>query len=137
MTRRDCARRESAGIAIGNVVLDATLPCSACDVAGGLSQDLGIQYSTLEPDRFAASGRLVKTVTTHQAKTHLSRLLKDVQAGETIVILSGSSPVAKLTAVGPVKAARPPVGTLTSPEVRHADDAFRPMTDDELEAWGV
>ena len=79
----------------------------------------------------------MKTVTTHQAKTHLSRLLREVQAGESVVILSGSTPMAKLVAVRPAKAARPPAGTLTSSEVRHADDAFRPLTDDELKVWGL
>ena len=79
----------------------------------------------------------MKTVTTHQAKTHLSRLLKDVQAGETVVILSGSAPVAKLIAVRSERAVRPPVGTLTSPEVRYTEDAFQPLTDDEFKAWGL
>ena len=79
----------------------------------------------------------MKTVTTHQAKTHLSRLLKEAQAGETIVILSGSVPVAKLSAVEPAKSTRPPVGTLTSPEVRYSDDAFQPLSDEELETWGL
>ncbi len=79
----------------------------------------------------------MKTVTTHQAKTHLSRLLKEAQAGETIVILSGSNPVAKLSAVEAAKATRPPVGTLTSAEVRYSDDAFRPLSDEELRAWGL
>ena len=79
----------------------------------------------------------MKTVTTHQAKTHLSRLLKEVQAGESVVILSGSVPVARLVAIRPEKASRPPVGTVTSPEVRYSDDAFRPLTDDDLEAWGL
>lgn len=79
----------------------------------------------------------MKTVTTHHAKTHLSRLLKEVQAGESIVILSGSAPVAQLSAVRPERASRPPVGTRTSPEVGYAEDAFRPLTDDELKAWGL
>ena len=79
----------------------------------------------------------MKTVTTHQAKTHLSRLLKEVQAGESVVILSGSAPVARLTAIRQEKAARPPVGTVTSLEVRCTEDAFRPLTDDELKAWGL
>ena len=77
----------------------------------------------------------VKTVTTHQAKTHLSRLLKEAQAGETIVILSGSAPVAKLSAVDMTRATRPPVGTVTSAELRYSDDAFRPLSDEELQAW--
>ena len=79
----------------------------------------------------------MKTVTTHQAKTHLSRLLKEVQAGETIVILNGSVPVAKLTATQPMEAVRPLVGTLTSGQVRYDEDAFRPLTDEELKAWGI
>ena len=79
----------------------------------------------------------MKTVTTHQAKTHLSRLLKEVQAGETVTILSGSAPVARLTAIRKEQAVRPPVGTVTSPEVRYTEDAFRPLTVDELETWGL
>ena len=79
----------------------------------------------------------MKTVTTHQAKTHLSRLLKETQAGETIVILSGSIPVAKLSAVEAAKSPRPPVGTLTSAEVHYSEDAFRPLGDEELEVWGL
>ena len=79
----------------------------------------------------------MKTVTTHQAKTHLSRLLKEVQAGETIVILSGSAPVAQLIAIRPERASRPPVGTRTSPKVGYTQNAFRPLTDDELKAWGL
>ena len=79
----------------------------------------------------------MKTVTTHQAKTHLSRLMKEAQAGETIVILNGSVPMAKLTAAQSAVAVRPPVGTITSERVRCDDDAFRPLTDEELKAWGL
>ena len=79
----------------------------------------------------------MKTVTTHQAKTHLSRLLKEARAGQTIVILSGSVPMAKLTAFGPAKTTRPRVGTVTSAEVRYSDDAFQPSSDEELEDWGL
>ena len=79
----------------------------------------------------------MKTVTTHEAKTHLSRLLKEVQAGETIVIRNGAVPVAKLTAVEPTVAGRPAVGTLTSPPVHCAEDAFGPLSDEELQGWGL
>lgn len=79
----------------------------------------------------------MKTATTHQAKTHLSRLLKEVQGGETIVILNGSVPVAKLTGVEPSRIARPEVGTRTSEPVRYAEDAFQPLSDGELEEWGL
>jgi prevent-host-death family protein len=43
-------------------------------------------------------------VTIHEAKTHLSRLLRRVAAGEEIVIARGTTPVAKLVPLdGPRK----------------------------------
>lgn len=79
----------------------------------------------------------VKTATIHQTKTHLSRMLKEVQAGESIVILNGTTPVARLTAFEPAARRRPQVGTRTSAPVRYSDDAFRPLSDEELRAWGL
>jgi prevent-host-death family protein len=79
----------------------------------------------------------LKRVTTHQAKTHLSRLLKEVQAGEIVVIMNGSVPAAKLVAIEASASSRPRVGTRTSAQVTYAEDAFRPLTDDELKAWGL
>jgi antitoxin (DNA-binding transcriptional repressor) of toxin-antitoxin stability system len=79
----------------------------------------------------------VKTVTTHEAKTHLSRLLREVQQGETVVILSGKTPVAELRAVRSVPMSRPRVGTATSEPVRCADDAFAPLSRSELALWGL
>ena len=79
----------------------------------------------------------MKTATIHQTKTHLSRLLKEVQAGETIVILNGSTPVAKLAALDRPVQRRPRVGTRTSPPVRYSSDAFRPLGAEELREWGL
>ena len=79
----------------------------------------------------------VKTATIHQTKTHLSRLLKEVQAGETIVILNGSTPVARLIAFDRDARRRPRVGTRTSAPVRYTDDAFRPLSDEDLREWGL
>lgn len=39
-------------------------------------------------------------VNIHQAKTHLSRLLERVAAGEEIIIAKSNTPVARLTAIG-------------------------------------
>ena len=39
--------------------------------------------------------------TVHQAKTHLSRLLKEAEAGQEVTILRGEKPGAKLVAVEP------------------------------------
>jgi antitoxin (DNA-binding transcriptional repressor) of toxin-antitoxin stability system len=41
----------------------------------------------------------MKTVTIHEAKTHLSRLIAEVEAGEEIVLARGQTPVAKLIAI--------------------------------------
>lgn len=80
----------------------------------------------------------MKSVTTHEAKTQLSRLLAEVEAGEEVVIRRGNTAVAKLTAIkGPVRRRRPRVGTVTSDAVRWAADAFAPLTDDALKHWGI
>lgn len=80
----------------------------------------------------------MKAITTHFAKTHLSRLLKEVQAGETIIILQGKTPVGKLTSALPVSAKRrPKPGVATSTGVRCAADAFLPLSDAELKEWGL
>lgn len=79
----------------------------------------------------------MKTATIHQTKTHLSRMLKEIQGGETIVILNGTTPVAKLTAIDTPALSRPKVGTRTSAPVRYAVDAFQPLTDDQLKDWGL
>jgi len=82
------------------------------------------------------SSRMIKA-TTHYAKTHLSRLLKEVQQGETVIILSGQVPVGKLTAVQAADEKRPAIGTRTSRPVRCAEDAFAPLSEEELRAWGL
>jgi prevent-host-death family protein len=40
------------------------------------------------------------TVTIHQAKTQLSKLIAKAEAGEEVVITRGKTPVAKLTSLG-------------------------------------
>ena len=79
----------------------------------------------------------MKSATIHQTKTHLSRMLKEIQGGETIIILNGSTPVAKLTAIEPTVTRRPKVGTRTSPPVQYAADAFEPLAGDQLKEWGL
>ena len=43
----------------------------------------------------------MKKVNVHEAKTHLSRLLKEVEAGEEVLIARDSEPVARLVPVRP------------------------------------
>ena len=80
----------------------------------------------------------MKSVTTHEAKTHLSRLLAEVESGEEVVIRRGDTAIARLTAIkGRARRTRPRVGTVTSDAVRWATDAFAPLSDHELKQWGV
>ena len=48
----------------------------------------------------------MKTVSVHEAKTHLSRLLERVAAGDEIIIAKSGKPVARLVAI---KTKRPKV----------------------------
>ena len=41
----------------------------------------------------------MRQVNIHEAKTHLSRLIEDVAAGEEIIIAKGGKPVAKLVPI--------------------------------------
>lgn len=78
----------------------------------------------------------MKTITTHEAKTHLSRYLAAIEQGEEFVIARGKKPVAMLSPV-PKEAQRPrpKVGETLGPQMSVPDSAFAPMTDEELELW--
>jgi len=77
------------------------------------------------------------TVTIHQAKTHLSRLLHQVELGEEVIVCRGKHPVAKIVPSTPNRPSRPKVGQPTSPRFAIPEDAFAPLTNDELKEWGV
>lgn len=63
---------------------------------------------------------MTTTVNIHEAKTHLSRLLEQVAAGERVVISKAGTPVADLV---PHHAATVTFGGLKG-EIAYADDAF-------------
>ncbi|MFU8840692.1 MAG: type II toxin-antitoxin system Phd/YefM family antitoxin [Nitriliruptoraceae bacterium] len=73
----------------------------------------------------------MRQVNVHEAKTHLSRLLADVEAGEEIVIARGGRPVARL-----VKAEVPErrLGLLAG-RLEVADDFDAPLPDDIAAAF--
>jgi len=77
------------------------------------------------------------TVTIHQAKTHLSRLLHQVEQGEEVVVCRGKLPVAKIIRTSASQPVRPRVGQATSPGFAVPDDAFAPLSEDELKVWGI
>lgn len=68
------------------------------------------------------------TVTIHQAKTHLSRIVERVQAGEKIVVVRGREPVMALRAIRAPRAKRR-VGGLPHLVVHMADDFDAPLED--------
>ena len=49
-----------------------------------------------------------RTVNMHEAKTHLSRLVERVEAGEEVVIARAGRPVARLVAYRPRRSPREP-----------------------------
>jgi prevent-host-death family protein len=77
------------------------------------------------------------TITIHQAKTHLSRLLHQVEQGEQIVVCRGKQPVAKIVPYSSSQPTRPKVGQPTSPRFFIPDDAFAPLSADELKDWDL
>ncbi len=79
----------------------------------------------------------MQKVTTHEAKTHLSKLLSRVQAGEQFLICRGDTPLAVLSGLTQEsERTRPRIGTVTS-QVSWSEDAFRPLADVELADWGL
>ena len=72
------------------------------------------------------------TVITHEAKTHLSRLLHKVEAGEEVLVCRGKQLVAKIVPANTPVKKNPPVGELTSLPFHIPEDAFAPLNDAEL-----
>ena len=72
-------------------------------------------------------------VNVHQAKTQLSRLLAQVEAGEEVVIARRGEPVARLVACKLHGKRQPDVlkGKVIIP-----DSFFEPLPEEELKAWG-
>lgn len=71
-------------------------------------------------------------VNVHQAKTQLSRLLAQVEAGEEVLIARRGEPVARLVACKPRSKRQPDVlkGKIVVP-----DDFFEPLPEEELKRW--
>ena len=76
-------------------------------------------------------------ITVHKAKTNLSKILLQVEGGEEVVVCRGKQPVAKIVPYHDGHRARPPVGQVTSKPFLLPEDAFDPMTEQELKEWGL
>jgi prevent-host-death family protein len=75
----------------------------------------------------------MRTVNIHTAKTHLSRLLEEVAAGEEIVIAKAGRPVARLLPYVPRREPRQP--GLMKGKLWIADDFDEPLPEEILAAF--
>lgn len=72
----------------------------------------------------------------HDAKTHLSRWLKRVEAGEVLQICRHNVPIAELRPIASVvePKKRPPPGLFRG-RIEISDSFFDPLPDEELDSW--
>ncbi len=75
---------------------------------------------------------MVTTVSVREAKTHLSRLLAQVEAGEDVVIARNGKPIARLVLCEPP--GRREFGTLKG-RIRLDEGFFAPLPEEEIAAW--
>jgi prevent-host-death family protein len=69
----------------------------------------------------------------YKAKTQLSKLIRQVRAGEEVIIADAGIPVAKLVPIEPPKTAR--VLGADRGKIWTAPDAFEPLTGEDLATW--
>lgn len=74
----------------------------------------------------------MKTVNIHEAKTNLSRLLAQVEAGEEVVIARNGKPVARLVACK--RRGKPQFGSWKG-RIALDDSFFDPLPEEELVLW--
>ena len=71
-------------------------------------------------------------VNVHEAKTHLSRLLAQVEAGEEVTIARNGKPVARLVACKPP--GKRQFGAMKG-KITIDDSFFDPLPEEELRLW--
>ena len=72
------------------------------------------------------------TVNVHEAKTHLSRLLKQVEAGEEVIIARNGKPVARLAPLK--KRGKRQFGSMKG-LIKIDDSFFDPLPEEDLAMW--
>jgi prevent-host-death family protein len=76
----------------------------------------------------------MSVVTIHQAKTNLSKLLKQVEAGEEIIIARGNKEIARLSPIVPPPPKSRGYGAWKG-LVDPIPDFREPMSEEELSLW--
>ena len=75
----------------------------------------------------------MRTINIHEAKTHLSRLVDEVSAGEELTIAKAGKPLARLVPIRPPKRVRKP-GFLKG-KIRVASDFDAPLPNALMDAF--
>lgn len=74
-------------------------------------------------------------VTVHEAKTHLSRLLEEVEKGGEVVISRRDKPVARLVPIEEMEALPPRKPGRFAGQFELGPAFFEPLPEDELDRW--
>lgn len=75
---------------------------------------------------------MAKTVNMHEAKTHLSKLVEEAEAGEEVVLARAGKPVVRLVPVRPLRKRK--LGQWKG-KVRMSKDFDAPLPEDVLREW--
>lgn len=73
------------------------------------------------------------SVSVHEAKTHLSRLLREIEAGREVVITRRNKEIARL--VPPFASSKKPLLGALKGKITFDESFFDPLPDDELALW--
>lgn len=76
-----------------------------------------------------------RMVNVHQAKTHLSRLIDEAHAGETIVLAKAGKPWARLMPLAPPAPQRIPGRLRSRGPLSQPNGLLEPMDSSDLESW--
>ena len=77
----------------------------------------------------------MRMVNVHQAKTHLSRLIDEAHAGETIVLAKAGKPWARLMPLAPPVPQRIPGRLRSRAPLSQPNVLLEPMDPTELDSW--
>jgi prevent-host-death family protein len=83
----------------------------------------------------SCGGDPTRMVNVHQAKTHLSRLIDEAHAGETIVLAKAGKPWARLMPLAPPVPQRIAGRLRSRGPLSQPDLLLEPMDPSELESW--
>lgn len=75
------------------------------------------------------------TFTVHQAKTNLSKLIAQAEAGEEVTISRGDKPAVRLVVVAAEPDPKPRVPGLWKGRIGFDESFFDPLPDEELALW--